>query len=127
MATKNLAPGFLKNPQNLMVFHGPSTGLEIVVDQKVIARTKSPIILEEGGYPLIYYIPRKDVRMYLLKKTNQTTYCPFKGTATYWMLKKSDSLSTDIAWSCETTYLEAKSIETCLSFHILNTIERNFF
>ena len=127
MVTKNSAPGFLKNPQKLMVFHKPFTGVEIVIDQKVIACTKSPIILEEGGYPLIYYIPRKDVCMDLLKKTNRTTYCPFKGTATYWMLKKSDSLSTDIAWSYEITFLEAKSIETYLSFHTLNTIERNLF
>jgi uncharacterized protein (DUF427 family) len=38
-------------------------------------------LMRENTCPLVYYIPREDVRMALLEETGQSTYCPFKGEA----------------------------------------------
>ncbi len=42
--------------------------------------------VEETGHGPVMYIPAKDMRLDLMKKTEHSTYCPFKGTASYWTL-----------------------------------------
>jgi uncharacterized protein (DUF427 family) len=55
---------------------------------EVIADTADAIQMQEamkGGTvaPVVYYIPRKDVKMERLSRTAHQTYCPFKGHASY--------------------------------------------
>ena len=48
---------------------------------RVIADTREALTLSEAHYPPVQYIPRKDVDMALLARTDRTTYCPYKGDA----------------------------------------------
>ena len=45
----------------------------------VIADTRDALTLSEAHYPAVEYIPRKDVDMTLLARTERGTYCPYKG------------------------------------------------
>jgi uncharacterized protein (DUF427 family) len=53
---------------------------------RVIADTRSALTLYEAHYPVVQYIPRKDVDMALLARTDRTTYCPYKGDASYFSI-----------------------------------------
>jgi uncharacterized protein (DUF427 family) len=46
---------------------------------RIIADTREALTLREAHYPAVQYIPRKDVDMTLLDRTDHTTYCPYKG------------------------------------------------
>src|SRR5207237_6970905 len=46
---------------------------------RVVADTREALTLREAAYPAVQYIPRKDVDMALLDRTDHTTYCPYKG------------------------------------------------
>jgi uncharacterized protein (DUF427 family) len=49
-----------------------------------LAQSDRAVRLDETGAPARFYIPREDVRMDLLTRSDTTSQCPFKGDATYW-------------------------------------------
>ncbi len=55
-----------------------SFGGETVVD------TVRAMLLHETGLLPQVYVPQDDIRADLLRPTDHHTYCPFKGTASYW-------------------------------------------
>jgi uncharacterized protein (DUF427 family) len=48
----------------------------VSVAGRVIADTREVLTPCEAHYPAAHYIPRKDVDMTLLARTDRTTYCP---------------------------------------------------
>jgi uncharacterized protein (DUF427 family) len=49
---------------------------------RTVADTRNALTLTEASYGPIHYIPRKDVDMTLLERTDHHTYCPHKGGRT---------------------------------------------
>ncbi|MHC0430065.1 DUF427 domain-containing protein [Streptomyces sp. O3] len=62
---------------------------------QVVAESSRPLLLRETGYPVRYYLPPDDVRTEHLTPSETHTYCPFKGTASYWSLPGA----ADAAWA----------------------------
>ncbi|WP_075878830.1 DUF427 domain-containing protein [Vreelandella massiliensis] len=77
--------------------HPVSQRVQVHVDGKLLADSTQALELRETGYPPRHYLPRKDVRMELLAKSETTTHCPFKGHTVYFSLNDNK----DIAWSYE--------------------------
>ena len=46
---------------------------------RTVANTTHALSLKEATYPAVQYIPRADVDMSLLTRTQHTTHCPYKG------------------------------------------------
>jgi uncharacterized protein (DUF427 family) len=65
---------------------------------EVIADTGDALALKEGSYPVVYYIPRKDVKMDRLARTTHSTHCPHKGDASYFSIKDGPQ---NAVWSYE--------------------------
>ena len=49
----------------------------------MLAESDRAVELSETGLPIRFYLPREDVRTDLLTASAKTSYCPFKGDATY--------------------------------------------
>jgi uncharacterized protein (DUF427 family) len=82
----------------------------------IIGETKNALLLKEGDFPEVVYIPRKDITMAFLDKSGTTTTCPHKGKATYFsFVGKSRSLP-DCAWSYETPTKNMAAIAEHLAF-----------
>jgi uncharacterized protein (DUF427 family) len=64
--------------------------------------------------PVVYYIPRKDVKMERLVRTDHKTHCPFKGDASYYSLKDGPE---NAVWSYERPYDEMTAIRELLAFY----------
>ncbi|MCB1740706.1 MAG: DUF427 domain-containing protein [Gammaproteobacteria bacterium] len=74
-------------------------------------------LMREGRLPPVLYMPREDVRMDLMSRSEYRTWCPFKGAASYWSLRVGDREARDVMWSYEDPLPEAESIRDEVAFH----------
>ena len=52
-----------------------------------VADSTHALTLQEASYPPVLYIPRADVDMNLLVRTDHSSHCPYKGDASYFSIK----------------------------------------
>jgi uncharacterized protein (DUF427 family) len=96
----------------------PNSGRVVVsVAGRVLADTREALTLYEAHYPAVQYIPRKDVDMALLERTDRTTYCPYKGDASYFSVPVGGERSIDAVWTYETPYAAVADIKDHLAFY----------
>ena len=100
----------------------------ISVAGRVIADTREALMLSEAHYPAVEYIPRKDVDMTLLARSDRSTYCPYKGDASYFSIPLGGERSLDAVWTYETPYAAVAGIKDHLAFYPdrVDTIEVQF-
>jgi len=55
----------------------------VTLGGETIADSRDALTLREASYPAVWYIPRKDVAMAALERSAHTSYCPYKGEASY--------------------------------------------
>lgn len=89
----------------------------VLVAGRVIADTRDALTLDEAHYAAVQYIPRKDVDMTLLTRTDLTTYCPYKGDASYFSIPVGGERSIDAVWTYETPYAAVADIRDYLAFY----------
>lgn len=89
----------------------------VSVAGRIIADTRDALTLREAQYPAVQYIPRKDVDMALLERTDHATYCPYKGDCTYFSIRLGGERSTNAVWSYEAPYAAVAVIEAHLAFY----------
>jgi uncharacterized protein (DUF427 family) len=96
----------------------PSGGRVVVRDgDRVIADTHNALTLQESTYPAVFYIPRADVDMAALTKTEHHSYCPYKGEASYFSLPGNAEKAVNAIWTYETPYDAVASIREHLAFY----------
>jgi uncharacterized protein (DUF427 family) len=115
----NPAPGFRKYPKHKVATHPSSAHVRVTYKGQVIADTNNALEMHETpeGHvvaPVVYYVPRKDVRMDRLERSKHETQCPFKGTASYFSLKDGPE---NCVWSYEKPYDELAAIKELLAFY----------
>jgi uncharacterized protein (DUF427 family) len=84
---------------------------------RVVADTRDAFILREAGYPAVQYVPRKDVDLTLLNRTDRATYCPYKGDCSYFSIPLGGDRSTNAVWSYEAPYSAVMLIKDHLAFY----------
>lgn len=89
----------------------------ITLGGKVIADTRDALTLQEASYPAVQYIPRKDVDMTLLARTDHATYCPYKGEASYFSIPSGGERSVNAIWTYEAAYPSVAAIQDHLAFY----------
>jgi uncharacterized protein (DUF427 family) len=82
----------------------------------LVDTTDTLAVFETALDPRLYVDPRH-VRTDLLEQSATTSYCPYKGTATYWSARIGDELFEDIAWSYEDPLPESTQLGHFLSFY----------
>jgi uncharacterized protein (DUF427 family) len=83
----------------------------------VIADSADALSLKEHVYPPVFYVPRKDVDMRLLQRTQSHTTCPYKGEASYYSLAADGAVEKDAVWTYETPFAGVASIKEHLAFY----------
>jgi uncharacterized protein (DUF427 family) len=89
----------------------------VTVDGKVIADTRDALTLHEASYPAVQYIPRRDVDMAALTRSEHTTYCPYKGDASYYSIPAGGNRSLNAVWTYETTFEAMARIKDYVAFY----------
>jgi adenylate cyclase len=83
---------------------------------QVVADSTRAMVLHESYQPDTYYFPKDDVADALLAPSEFRTFCPFKGTASYWNLGVAGNAVENGAWSYESPLQEALDIGGMVSF-----------
>jgi uncharacterized protein (DUF427 family) len=100
----------------ISIGHNPNRVL-ISVAGRVIVDTREALTLREASYPAVQYIPRKDVDMALLERTNHATYCPYKGDCAYFSIPFGGERSINAVWTYEDPYAAVVRIKDHLAFY----------
>jgi uncharacterized protein (DUF427 family) len=83
----------------------------------VVADTRRPLILREAGYPPVYYVPLADVDQTLLRPSATSTYCPYKGDASYFDVAGADGDIADAVWTYTEPYPAVAAIAGHVAFY----------
>ena len=110
----NSAPGFKTHPRSHIETKAAAERVRVSFKGEVIADSRAALALKEGGCPVVYYLPRRDVKVDRLERTSHSTHCPFKGDASYFSLKDGPE---NAVWSYETPYDEMTAIKGYLAFY----------
>ncbi|HZQ84302.1 MAG TPA: DUF427 domain-containing protein [Acidimicrobiales bacterium] len=108
--------GHPRNPYHRIDCLRTSRHLRVEVAGTVLVDTDATVgVYETSLAPKLYAAPAA-VRTDLLRRSNTTTYCPYKGTATWWSAEIDGTTVADVAWSYEDPYPESEPIRGLLSF-----------
>jgi uncharacterized protein (DUF427 family) len=89
----------------------------VTVAGRTVADTRAALTLREASYPAVLYIPRKDVDMALLQRTDHATYCPYKGDCAYYSIPAGGARSANAVWTYEAPYDSVAQIKDHLAFY----------
>lgn len=89
----------------------------VTLGGEVIADTVDALVLREANYPPVFYIPRRDVAMNLVQRSDTTSYCPYKGDASYFSIPSGGARSADAIWSYEAPYEAVAEIKGHVAFY----------
>ncbi|HEX2648306.1 MAG TPA: DUF427 domain-containing protein [Burkholderiales bacterium] len=117
----NRAPGFKEHPDHEISTRRADVRVRVTFKGEVIADSRDAVQMQEATgkgkstvAPIVYYIPRKDVKMERLVPTAHHSYCPFKGEASYFSLADGPE---NAVWSYEKPYDEMSAIREHVAFY----------
>lgn len=82
---------------------------------QVLADSAQALVLREASYPPVYYLPRADVDMARLERSDHASYCPYKGEAAYFSL--ATEAGANAVWTYEQPYDAVAPIKEHLAFY----------
>ncbi len=106
-----------RDPYTRVDILASSRHVRVEVDGVTVADSRSPRVLFETGLPPRFYIPITDTRMEMLRQSSTETYCPYKGTATYWSVETEAGLHEDIVWIYRSPLPEGQKIQGLACFY----------
>lgn len=115
--SNNKAPGFARKPDYPLTVTPAGKAVRVMLAGEVVAESADALVMEESTYGPVYYLPRSDIRLELLEKTDHSTHCPFKGDASYWTINAGGRTEENGVWSYETPFDEVLEISGLMSFY----------
>ncbi len=95
--------------------------IRVIGGLHTIADSSRALRVLETSHPPVYYVPPEQVNMCLLRKTDTTSFCEFKGRATYWTLEICDATGAvqipDVAWSYESPSARFAALKDHVAFY----------
>lgn len=110
-------PVRIPGPDHPITVHPHAKQLRVSVAGRVLADTREALCLQEADYPPVLYIPRKDVDMRLLRRSEHSTYCPYKGECSYFSIELGGEGGENAVWSYEEPYASVAPIKEHLAFY----------
>jgi uncharacterized protein (DUF427 family) len=88
------------------------------VDGELVADSFEALTVRESDYPEVQYIPFGDLVEHLLVRTDTSTYCPYKGDASYYSITPTPGpVVEDAIWVYERPHPAAAAIAGYAAFY----------
>jgi uncharacterized protein (DUF427 family) len=96
----------------------PNPGRVIVsAGGRTVADTRKALTLREDGYAPVQYVPLEDVEAELLTPSDNETYCPFKGDASYYSIPSEGERGLNAVWEYRDPYEAVAQIRGHVAFY----------
>jgi len=89
--------------------------VRVLFEGHEVADSARTLMLSEAGRDPVYYFPREDVQMSVLRRNDHAATSE-KGSARWFTIMRDAKIVEDIAWSYETTRDGAEMIEGYIAF-----------
>lgn len=109
--------GFKSNPDYTIRFEPSPRRVRVRCNGETIADSTRAHLLFETRHLPVYYFPREDVRLDLMLPSDHHSFCPYKGTASYWTLRVGDRLSENAMWGYPDPFDEVAAIGNFVAFY----------
>ena len=107
----------IPGPDHPITIEANPNRIVVSVAGRTIADTRAALSLREASYPPVLYVPREDVDMALLVRTDHATYCPYKGDCSYYSIPLGGAKSINAVWTYEKPYAAVAAIAGHLAFY----------
>ena len=107
----------LPNPDHPITIEANPHRVLVKLGDRVLADTTHALTLREAKYPAVQYVPRADVDMTQLTRTEHATYCPYKGDCSYYSLTAGGERGVNAVWTYETPYPAVDAIKDYVAFY----------
>ena len=107
----------IPGPDHPITIEGNPNHVVVTFQGEIIADTRNALKLSEAKYAAVLYIPRADVNMARLTRSDHSTYCPFKGDCSYYSLPGGDARAANAVWTYEAPYEYVSAIREHLAFY----------
>ena len=114
MATRSVK---LPGPDHPIAITPHPARVVVTAGGRVVADSRNALALREAGYPPVLYLPRADVDLTQLERTDHATYCPYKGGAAYYSVPAGGERSANAVWTYEAPYDAVSAIKDRLAFY----------
>ncbi len=111
------ASGFADNPDYRVDFEPTAKRVRALFNGVAVVDTTAARLMLETAHTPVYYFPRADVRLDLLRRTERRSFCPYKGEASYWTLAAGARAAENAAWSYESPFDEVAAIKDYIAFY----------
>ncbi len=108
--------GHPRNPYHRLDILRSGRRLRVVAGGRTLVDTTDTVAVFETALEPRMYVHPRHVPAGALERSATTTYCPYKGTATYWSARLGDGVLADVAWSYEEPLPEALPLGRLLCF-----------
>jgi uncharacterized protein (DUF427 family) len=110
-------PVMIPSPDHPITIEPSPSRVVVTVGGSVVADTQRALTLREGSYPPVQYIPIEDVEQSLLEGTDHTSYCPFKGDASYYSVPLGGERSQNAVWVYREPHPAVAEIKDHVAFY----------
>ena len=117
MTDMSVKPILHPGPSHPISVQPSGSRIVVTVGGQVVADTIDAVSLQEAAYPAVHYIPLKDVNVALLERTDHTSYCPYKGDASYYSIPAGGDRSVNAIWTYEAPFVPVAAIKDHLAFY----------
>jgi uncharacterized protein (DUF427 family) len=117
MSTQRRQSGFKTNPDYRIAFEPSPRRVRVKFGGEMIADSTEAHLLFETRHLPVYYFPRSDVRLDLMSATDHHTFCPYKGTASYWTIAAGGKTAENAVWSYPDPFDEVAAVKDYLAFY----------
>jgi uncharacterized protein (DUF427 family) len=108
--------GHFRNPYHRVDVLHSTRRLRVTLGDDVLVDTRHTLALFETGIVPRLYVDRSLVRMDLLEPSDSTSWCAYKGRASYWNAVIDGVTHPDVAWSYDDPLGESEWIAGTICF-----------
>ena len=112
-ARRVLTPG----PDHPIFIEPNPRRVRITVGATALADSRGALTLREAGCLPVQYIPRQDVSMQMLERSDHQTYCPYKGECSYFSIPSAGERGRNAVWTYEAPFAAVSTIKDYLAFY----------
>jgi uncharacterized protein (DUF427 family) len=94
-----------------------STRLVVRFKGVIVAQSDNALKLDQTGYPAVFYVPRSEIYGLHFRRTDHSTYCPYKGRASFFSLVAFDQTNENAVWTYEDPHPALVEIKNHVAFY----------